>query len=556
MIRSRIQVFGRKTIVRKPNIDCLSNILGRRIIVRNTSSLATSQPESSSILLNYNERIEDIRKNELTYYPTYSSFQKDGYVTVRIPEFIERYKGLEDKSSDPICVEGRIHSIRRISKVLYFVDIVQDDHKLQVISNNKSMGLSKEEFDSENSQLCKNDHVSVWGYPVRTKAGELSLRADQALKIVSPFLRVPIERLEHRDKVNANRVMNYIVNPGQKDIIYTKATVVNSIRQYLADDGFLEVQTPIIAGPGTGANAEPFSTNAKALGSDSSLCQLRVAPELWLKKLVISGFDKVFEIGQNFRNEGIDGTHNPEFFTCEFYRSHTDLAKLMQMTEELFKGILTNLKGKEKISDELKEAITSGQFAKYEFIPTLESKTGIPLPSELNSESLIEYFKSINVPIPAQKSPQNLLDTLCGIYIEPLSVSEHGGLPIFIFNQPAIMSPLAKSKKITYVDGREYLISLRFELFINGKEYVNSYEEENSPFEQLKKFKDQVESKNEFEDRELLVPDWEYVKAMEYGLPPTGGWGCGIDRLAMLFSGSERIEQVLPFGSLKDVVRQ
>lgn len=495
----------------------------------------------------------------MTFYPTYSSFKKSEYVTLRTPEFLEKYKDIQHDdsvaASDLVCVEGRIHSIRKVSKVLYFIDIVQDDTKLQVVSGCKPMGLEKDEFNEIYSNLYKNDHVSVWGFPLRTKAGEISLRANKPLKIISPCLQMPVDRLEHRDKINSNRVLNYLVNSETRKTLQIKNVVVQSIRNFLSRDGFLEVQTPILAGLGTGANAEPFVTNSRAL-DDSIQCQLRVAPELWLKKLVISGFDKVFEIGQNFRNEGIDGTHNPEFLTCEFYRSHTDLSQLMRMTEDLFREISTNLRSNHKLPATMQQLLESeAEFEKYEFIPTLESKIGIPLPDELSLERLIEYYEMAKIPIPQQRSPQNLLDNLSGLFLEPLSETEDGGKPVFIYNQPAIMSPLAKSSMLTYHD-REYEISLRFELFIQGKEYVNSYEEENSPFEQLRKFQGQVESKEEFEDNELLIPDWEYVKSMEYGLPPTGGWGCGIDRLTMLFSGSERIEQVLPFGSLKDVVKQ
>ena len=229
----------------------------------------------------------------------------------------------------------------------------------------------------------------------------------------------------------------------------------------------------------------------------------------------------------------------------------------MILTEELFVEIFDTLKEKKLslVDEQLPSlsALASGTFPKYEFIPTLELKTGVALPSELTAESLIEYYNSIGLEVPVLKSPSNLLDNLSSIYLE--SISQDTKTPIFIYNQPSVLSPLAKSAILDY-DGRSYDISLRFELFIQGKEYVNSYEEENSPFEQSKKFKLQQLTKTQFNDNEMIIPDWEYIKLMEYGLPPTGGWGCGIDRLCMLFSGSERIEEVLSFGNIRDVVRQ
>ncbi|CAK7897503.1 lysine--tRNA ligase, mitochondrial [[Candida] anglica] len=550
---------------------------------------------ASSTVVDYTKRRETVENSEPSkFYPRYGLVKREGYTTIRVPEFLKKYESVGKPvegneatsvaatgSAEHVVVEGRIVGMRKVSRSLFFLDIVQDDVRVQVVVGRKSIeenlaakgesvGQTEQvgsagqtgELDSESSSfewhasLRKGDHISVAGYPNRTKAGELSLRATSAVKMVSPCLRQPAHRLEHRDKINSQRVLNYLVNPMQRQTLVVKAAVIAAIRGYLSTRGFLEVQTPIVAGAGTGANAEPFLTTSKAIDSSSSgALQLRVAPELWLKKLVISGFDKVFEIGQNFRNEGIDATHNPEFLSCEFYKSHTDLDELMKITEEIFAEILARLPASQRQLPQedktLFDQLRSGSYARYEFIPTLESKIGLSFPAQLTSESLIEYFHQAGIKVPDQRSPSNLLDTLSGLYLEPLS---HEG-PIFIYNQPAVMSPLAKSAPIEY-HGNTYNVSLRFEMFIRGKEYVNSYEEENSPFEQLSKFEAQVAAKDEFHDNESLVPDWEYVKAMEYGLPPTGGWGCGIDRLAMLFSGSERIEDVLPFGSLKDVIKQ
>ncbi|EGW29963.1 uncharacterized protein SPAPADRAFT_63586 [Spathaspora passalidarum NRRL Y-27907] len=310
------------------------------------------------------------------------------------------------------------------------------------------------------------------------------------------------------------------------------------MRQFFINRQFLEVQTPILSGEGTGALASPFVTHMK--NTESTPVRLRVAPELWLKKLVIGGFDRVFEIGPNFRNEGIDRTHNPEFTSCEFYQSFTSLSEVMKLTEDLFAHLYKTLPNMEHLQSFNRE------FPKYEFVPTIEAKTGVSMPKNFTVEALYDYFQQINLaPLP-NPNPVALLDRLSQVYLESISL-ETPNTPIIIYNQPEIMSPLAKSSQG---------ISHRFELFINGQEYVNAYEEENSPVDQYEKFKIQQRAKDEYKDDDSIVPDWEYVKSMEYGLPPTGGWGCGVDRLAMLISGCDRIDQVLPFGNLKDVIRQ
>lgn len=446
-------------------------------------------------------------------------------------------------------LEGRISSIRKMGRGMYFIDL-EAEKTVQVMASNKLMSIDLEEFENIHQFLRKGDYIAVLGDASRSNVGELSLKLIQPIEILCPRVSELPNKIVDKKIINSSRVMNYLVNPDSRKPIQIKSWIVQSIRQFLLEKDFLEVNTPILAGTGTGANARPFSTTLK--GHETEQLLLRVAPELWLKKLIISGFPRVFEIGYNFRNEGVDGTHNPEFTTCEFYRSFIGLEELITMTEEMFQRIHLDVSRKTDVGRELENF--AKPFLRYEFIPTLYEKTGILPPSVLNSTNLIAYYKQIGLEVPKRVSPANLLDNLSGIYLESIS-EKFPNTPVVIFNQPAEMSPLAKSKKITY-RGESFDISLRFELFINGREYVNSYEEENSPVEQHSKFIDQQKNKKEFNDDESVVPDWQYIKAMEYGLPPTGGWGCGLDRLAMLFSGSDRIDNVLAFGNLRDVQKQ
>lgn len=522
--------------------------------------------QSTDEAVNYAHRKAIITEKPAAYYPIISSLRGSAPV-LRIPEFVASY-GTTDFSRfekkrhpDVVQVEGRVASIRRAGKAMYFIDIVQDETKLQICASNKLLAdTSSSEFSRVHSFIRKGDHISASGHPSITNVGELTLKATSPINVASPCLNsvtLP-EKLSDRKLINSNRLLNYLVDPTLKQKIMVKAAVTGAIRSYLNLQNFVEVQTPIIAGAGSGANAEPFLTVLRALSNEKLL--LRVAPELWLKKLVIGGFDKVFEIGTNFRNEGIDATHNPEFLTCEFYRSFTSLNELMGMTEAMFTHIYTELERQSErmtiLQPQLHKltAFAEGKYPRYEFVPTIEERSGYKLPAVLDTENLIEFYEQAGLKLPSTKSPASLLDNLSSIYLESIS-EETPNMPIFIYNQPSVMSPLAKSSVVTYGE-RSYDVSLRFELFINGKEYVNSYEEENSPYSQAEKFKMQQQNKAEFKDNEALIPDWNYVQQMEYGLPPTGGWGCGIDRLSMLFSGSSRIEDVLTFGTLRDVVRQ
>lgn len=529
---------------------------------------------SRSCIRFYSENIEesDYRNRKkliysdtsINYYPALSQLETNYDFKLRVPKFIHQFKQMDftqypnRKYPKLINVQGKIISIRRNGKFMYFIDLEQDFSKIQIIINNKMCGLTKEEFVKQHAILKKGDYINCIGYPSTSNTGELSLKLSQQITMLSPCLNSMIipENITDKKIINSNRVLNYLANPSARERIIIKNLIIKLIRQFFVSRDFMEFQTPLINGNATGANAKPFVTQSNHVDSE---LQLRVAPELWLKKLVISGFEKIFEIGPSFRNEGIDATHNPEFTSCEFYQSFTDLSELMTISQELFKYIYENLELEATKANLplLQSTLYSlkpltEEYQKVEFIPTIESKTNLKLPNQLTSNNLIEYHNALDLPLPETKSPAILLDNLASIYLEP--ISESSNTPVFIYNHPSELSPLSKSTDIKY-DDRTYNISLRFELFIRGKEYINAYEEENSPADQLQKFKLQQASKDQHNDQEALIPDWNYIKSLEYGLPPTGGWGCGIDRLAMLFSNSDRIDEVLPFGNLRDVLK-
>ncbi|CAX40722.1 lysine--tRNA ligase, putative [Candida dubliniensis CD36] len=479
------------------------------------------------------------------YYPSISTVRQrlSASEKLRVKEFCKDFKDVvkfsdvdNNRSFENYLLEGKITSMRKSGKAMYFIDIIQDNCSVQIMATNKLMGMDPAAFNECHSFFKIGDYIAVRGYASRTKTGELTLKLNKPIEMLTPVLSKVPNRLEDRGLINNNRVLNYLVNPDSKNAIIVKSKVIQAIRNFLLDRDFLEVQTPILSGQGTGANATPFVTKFKG-----DPVHLRVAPELWLKKLVIGGFDRVFEIGSNFRNEGIDMTHNPEFSTCEFYQAYTSLDELMKMTEDMFGYVFAKLGVTNKFP--------VGNFPKYEFLPTIEQKTGIPI-TDLTLDGLVNYYKKMNLTIPPNPNPVKLLNNLSERYLESIC-SEHPNTPVFIYNQPEIMSPLAKST----TDAAGNRISSRFELFINAREMANAYEEENDPCKQLEKFKLQQQMKTAYNDQEMLIPDHNYVRAMEYGLPPTGGWGCGIDRLAMLIAGANRIEDVLTFGTLSSVLK-
>lgn len=506
-------------------------------------------------------------EQDAKYYPTFKSCVdnlSEGLHNVkklRIPDFRKLYQdvnveNISNFENDPLYIlNGKIKSIRRAGKGSIFIDILQDHTKVQIIVHHKIMNISKEEFVNVHSHFKPGDQVLCVGKIGITKVGELSLKLVKPLKLASPSLHPLPQKLTDLGKINSNRVVDYLVNKQSVDIILLRSFIIKSIRNFLEDREFISVETPTICNGNTGANATPFETSSQYIdndGKNDTKLNLRVAPELWLKKLIISGFDKIYEIGKVFRNEGIDSTHNPEFTTCEFYQTFIGLEELMKISEDLIVFILKNILNDQKfgkfhsLSEELLTLIESnGGFKRIEFLTELEKQTGFKLEtSDLNKQALIKYWKLIGLEGSESLSESELINGLSERYVEPLCKDN---LPTFIYNIPEIISPLSKSNELG--------LSNRFEMYIDGREYINAYEEENNPFKQEFKFEKQVENRNDG-DLESILPDHKFVEFMEWGMPPTGGWGLGIDRLVMKLSGSGRIEQVLPFGKLNDVMKQ
>jgi lysyl-tRNA synthetase class 2 len=469
-------------------------------------------------------------------YPvdSYSTYIKDNFNESNKEQFSE------------VCLAGRIMSVRDMGKANFAV--IQDSHgriQLYIKRDEICPGEDKTLYDIVWKKLLDiGDIIGVKGYVFTTKTGETSVHVKE-LTLLSKSLRpLPIVKEAEGQTFDAvtdpefkyrQRYADLIINPTVKETFIKRTKLVNSIREFLNSKGALEVDTPVLQSIPGGATARPFITHHNAL--DIPL-YLRIANELYLKRLIVGGFDWVYEFSRNFRNEGMDRTHNPEFTILEFYTAYKDYFWMMETTEQLLERAALDVCDTTEVQVGDKTISFKAPFKRISIYDAIQEHTGTDV-SRMNEEQLRSICKQLHIQVDKTMGKGKLIDALFGEKCEKNYVQ-----PTFIIDYPVEMSPLTKKHR-----DKQGLVE-RFELIINGKEIANAYSELNDPIDQRERFEDQVKLQERGDDEAMFI-DYDFLRALEYGMPPTSGIGFGIDRLCMLLTNNVSIQDVLLFPQMR-----
>ena len=446
-------------------------------------------------------------------------------------EISERFEELEKKT---VCIAGRVMSKRGKGKVT-FLDIHDKSGKMQVFAKRDDLG------EDEYAILKRwdiGDIVEVKGFVFKTQMGEVSVHAEK-VKLLSKSLQPLPEKyhgLTNTDLRYRQRYVDLIMNPEVKDTFVKRSQIISSIRRFLDEQGFMEVETPMLVSNAGGAAARPFFTHFNALDED---LKLRISLELYLKRLIVGGLEKVYEIGRVFRNEGVDTRHNPEFTLMELYQAYTDYHGMMDLTEKLYRHVAQDVLGTTKITYNGVEMDLGKPFERITMLDAVKEYSGVDF-NEINSD---DEAKAIAKEKGIEFEDHHKKGDILNLFFEEFA-EEHMIQPTFVMDHPIEISPLTKKKPEdpNYVE--------RFEFFMNGWEMANAYSELNDPIDQRERFKAQEELLAAG-DEEANTTDDDFLNALDIGMAPTGGIGYGIDRMVMLLTDSPAIRDVLLFPTMK-----
>lgn len=445
-----------------------------------------------------------------------------------------------------VCIAGRLMS-RRVMGKASFAEIQDSKGRIQVYISRDEIcpNDDKELYNTVFKRLLDiGDFIGVTGFVFRTQTGEISVHA-QTLTLLSKSLK-PLPIVKYKDGVAYDkfddpelryrqRYVDLVVNDGVKETFLQRATVIRTMRQVLDDAGYTEVETPTLQAIAGGASARPFITHFNALDVDM---YMRIATELYLKRLIVGGFEGVYEIGKNFRNEGMDRNHNPEFTCMELYVQYKDYNWMMDFTERLLEKICTAVNGKPEREIDGRIVSFKAPYRRLPILDAIKEKTGYDLNGKDETE-IREICKQLNMEVDETMGKGKLIDEIFGEFCEGTFIQ-----PTFITDYPVEMSPLTKMHR------SKPGLTERFELMVNGKELANAYSELNDPIDQEERFKEQMRLADKGDDEAMII-DQDFLRALQYGMPPTSGIGIGIDRLVMLMTGKTYIQEVLFFPQMR-----
>ena len=484
------------------------------------------------------QSLEELKKLGIDPYPAAE------YPTNAYSEDI-RNEFKEDEKRE-VCIAGRMMS-RRIMGKASFAEIQDSKGRIQVYITRDDIcpGEDKMMYNDIFKRLLDiGDFIGIKGFVFMTKTGEISVHA-QELTLLSKSLK-PLPIVKYKDGVAYDkfedpelryrqRYVDLVVNDGVKNIFMKRSQVIKTMRNVFDEAGYTEVETPILQSIAGGASARPFITHFNALDTQM---YMRIATELYLKRLIVGGFEGVFEIGKNFRNEGMDRTHNPEFTCMELYVQYKDYKWMMNFTEKLLERICLEVNGSTDVEIDGKTISFKAPYRRLPILEAIKEKTGYDLNGK-NEEEIREICKKLDMEIDETMGKGKLIDEMFGEFCEGTYIQ-----PTFITDYPVEMSPLTKLHRT------DKSLTERFELMVNGKELANAYSELNDPIDQEERFKEQMRLADKGDDEAMII-DQDFLRALQYGMPPTSGIGIGIDRLVMLMTGQSAIQEVLFFPQMR-----